>query len=203
MFNDTINVREGNEQRKKTLMKVAQKLMANAGRATGLGNLGGVPGGGLGRTNAARGGLAARNIGQLARMHPQGNPGLGQGIGRFGMVDRMPGAFDPSIMPVPDLGGANGRDPQAATGGSMQQPEGSTPIWGGDPSGTDQRSLGDAQQSAAGGDPEAQQFVAGQTDVDPFPRSFSGGGNPQYVTWQGKTIPFNVYKALQASGELY
>lgn len=200
MFNDVLNVRDGNEKRKKALAAVAQKLAMNGQRAAGL--VGAArAGGGLGQQQAARfRPLARNNMGALARLALGGRADLGNAIGRFGITERQPGAFDPGAIP-----GIGGIDATGSLGNGGQ----GVPVGGqsGPAPSYAPNTSPDTQQSAAGGDPEAFAAMTGQSDVDPFPSSFqsgpSGGDYSGYVNWQGQLIPVGLFKALQASGELY
>lgn len=206
MFNDALNVREGNERRKRALAQLAAKLMQNAGRSGGMARMSGA-GGGVARQNAARNRpLAQRNMGIFARLAPGGNPGLGNAIGRFGLVERMPGANDPGA--VPGLGGINALDPQQAVGGGdgAYAPDPGIPSWqaGGSGGETLPQPGSGVQQVTNEAHPDyGAEFNNGLLTYDSAPAA--GGVNQQgaYVNWQGVQIPIGVYKALMATGELY
>lgn len=187
MFNDKLDVRDGNEKRKRALARVAQKLMQNSGRAGGLAGLSGRAGGGLGRQNSARfRPLAQRNMGQFARLAPGGNDAMGLAIGRFGITERMPGAYDPAAT-VPDLGGRPSDLPGLGNGGMPQglSTEQSLPQPG---SGTQQ--VTDPSNPDFG--VKFEEGLPTYTSSQPSP----GGDYSGYIMYQGQLIPMSVYKAI-------
>lgn len=191
MFNDKLDVREGNEQRKRALARVAQKLLQNRGRSGGLAGLSGRAGGGLGRQNAARfRPLAQRNMGQFARLAPGGRDKMGLAIGRFGITERMPGAYDPAAS-VPDLGGAPSDVPGLGNGGTV-------PLMG--PNTLPQPGSG-SQLVTDPNNPDAG--VRFEEGLPTYTTAPDGGDYSGYVMYQGQLIPIAVYKAMQASGDLF
>lgn len=195
MFNDKLDVRDGNEKRKRALARVAQKLMQNSGRAGGLAGLSGRAGGGLGRQNSARfRPLAQRNMGQFARLAPGGNDAMGLAIGRFGITERMPGAYDPAAT-VPDLGGRPSDLPGLGSGGGAPGGASGSPRSFTDPYGnvtrfSDSGEPGTDLTTTPGGDTftEMPQYTSSQ----PSP----GGDYSGYIMYQGQLIPMSVYKAI-------
>jgi hypothetical protein len=100
MMNDQLDLSMLDEQRKKALQALMQRMQANAQRSAGLSSLSRA-GGGLGRQQIARfRPLTMRNVGILGRFGPRPGRGVSD---RFGIVARMPGARDPGA--VPGLGG--------------------------------------------------------------------------------------------------
>lgn len=205
MFNDVLNVQALDDERKKALQKLMQRMQANQQRASGLAGMNRA-GGGLGNQQAARfRPLALRNLGALARIAPgQGRGPLGAAVSRFGIVQRQPGAFDPGA--IPDLGGvpatmgaeapvgAPGVSAPAAGGGNQfYQPQDS----GDQYAGRDPGSVNTAQQQAAGGDPEAARFLSGQSDISPFSAQPTQNAGNGYVMYQGVPIPLAIFKAMQ------
>lgn len=179
-FNDTLDVRVGNEQRKRKLAQLAQKLATMQGRSAGMASLARA-GGGLGRQNAARfRPLAQRNMGVLSRLSPFSDASLGQAIGRFGLVERQPGAYDAGAgvtqgpPDVPDLGGSPTGNNDA--GGIT---------WGNDR--RDYRPDGRyLDTTVQGGVTQLPQASAPQA------------GPPGYVMYNGVPIPIAVWKTLQS-----
>lgn len=131
---------------------------------------------------------------------------MAQAIGRFGVTERMPGAFDPGA--IPDLGGV---DATATTGvgaasGVPSESGGDAGFFdGGDAlPGSDSGS-----QTAPPGHPDyGMEFENGlptytstgpqQTGTQPGPPA-----PPGYVSWQGQLIPIAVWKTMQSTGELF
>lgn len=199
MFNDVLNVREMDKKRKRALAQVAAKLLANGQRAAGMANLA-RPGGGLGRQNAARyRPLTMSGRGMFNAPGPGGPGDFGQAIGRFGLVERQPGANDPGAIP-----GLGGIDATPSLGGGQGGPSG-PPSAGSAGFGTPDPSQ-IAQAQARPGDPEAQRFAQGLSDVDPFnvqasqpapsPLGDINANSTGYVNYQGTMIPVGLYKAL-------
>lgn len=220
MFNDRLNVRTGNARRKQAMAKVAAKMMQNQGRASGLGGLMGRAGGGLGKANAARGKFGRPGMNPLARLALGGDAQLGRGIGQFGIVERQPGAFDPGA--VPDLGGISALP--STGGGALNNPQDVAPLPGGGSPGDPRFDPGAAQNDPnrqpgslvsdfftqaqsnpgtlgnVGGDfSSIDQYINSQAAAQQQPSGVPAG----YMMWQGQLIPVGVYKALQASGELF
>lgn len=205
MFNDVLDVRAGNEQRKRQLQRLAQKMMTNKARGAGVLQVARA-GGGLGRQNAARfRPLAGRNMGQLSRTVGGGRGLLDEAIGRFGLTERQPGAFDPGG--IPDLGGQPGQGqpgmggiPQGAGGpGTSAAIDNLGDIYQEQQAGPSGGAI-DYFQSIGGinglGGPDASQPVSGgQQSGPPAP--------PGYVNWQGQLIPIGVWKTMQQTGELF
>lgn len=216
MFNDVLNVRAGNEKRKKALAALAQKLAQNGQRAAGM--MGAArAGGGLGQQNAARfRPLARNNMGALGRLAHGGRAEMGNAINRFGIVERLPGANDPGA--IPDIGGISAL---GSIGGGDAAAAG---VFGGDAGGIVPGSAEAfaGQLENSGLTPEqqqqyGQQFAANNAQygdnggiasggfiMADHPVDMGAGGRTDgYVYWQGQMIPVGLYKALQASGELF
>lgn len=190
MFNDKLDVRDGNEKRKRALARVAQKLMQNSGRASGLAGLSGRAGGGLGRQNSARfRPLAQRNMGQFARLAPGGNDAMGLAIGRFGITERMPGAYDPAAT-VPDLGGRPSDLPGLAGGPFPDNP--SAPNLIGDRRTLPQPGSGSQQVT----DPRNPDYGTRLEEGLPTYQSPTSADYGGYIMYQGQLIPMSVYKAI-------
>ena len=216
MFNDSLNVRIGGERRKSARAKVAAKMMQNKGRAAGLFGVA-RSGGGLGRQAQARfRPMAGRNMGALARL--LGGPGGGgrmdleQAIGRFGVVERQPGANDPGA--IPDLGGISGAPgagvgipglgPSGGSLGGLPQAEGEqyNAIQQSQLGVTPGTTLG--QVMPQGYIPEGTARPGGAAPAGDLPRSGGGGGAPTgYVMWQGQLIPSGLFRVMQQTGELF
>lgn len=207
MFNDVLNVQALDDERKKALQKLMQRMQANQQRASGLAGMNRA-GGGLGNQQAARfRPLALRNLGALARIAPgQGRGPLGPAVSRFGIVQRQPGASDPGA--IPGLGGVpadmGSQAPAAPVGAPVQGGGGGggnqffAPTAPGDQyAGRDPGSVNAAQQQAAGGDPEAARFVSGQSDISPFSAQPSQTAANGYIMYQGTPIPLALFKAMQ------
>ncbi len=212
MFNDVLDVRAADQKRKRALAQVAAKLMANSQRAAGMASIG-RPGGGLGRQNAAK----FRPLSMSGRgMFGGPGQGLGNGldnfgIGRFGLVERQPGANDPGA--IPGLGGISALD--TLGGGGAGSGVGGAPQGGGGgiQAGTPDAYAGQLQNS--GLTPEQQQQVGGQfaannatygdnggiasggyIQADNPVNTGAGGNYGGYVNYQGMMIPAGLYKAL-------
>lgn len=203
MFNDIMNVAASDEQRRKALQRLAQQLQANAARSSALGATAGAAnaagfGGGLGNQQRARfRPLAAANMGSLQRFFPGGRPDYGAAIGRFGIVQRQPGARDPGA--IPDLGGAPATVGSTAPGGGITPPGvggGPAPyvqpgVGGPDGAGAAIAAHGEGGSSLGGG-------VPGAPGVTPLPqitpdKNFGAG----YVNYQGVPVPLALFKAMQ------
>jgi hypothetical protein len=190
------------------MARVAAKMMTARGRTGGLNSLFGRAGGGLGRSNAMRGQFTRRpGLNPLARLAQGGDARLGEAIGRFGIVERQPGAFDPGA--VPDLGGIDARPTMgtSTSPGEIPAPPGSGQAMVNQlPPGTNTDGL--AQQW----DENTRTYDPSQPyGVDPTRGIIPSGGVTEqssgprtgYVMWQGQMIPAGLYRALQASGELF
>jgi hypothetical protein len=199
--------RLGNQRRK----KAAAALMAQRAAGTSTAGLGGVrQSGGLARAGAKAGiirgqgrgipagleGLYAR-AGEFARQNQLGDYSLN--------AEQQATASDPGIYaggyaaanaPVQDAGGLGGQQQYTAGETIAPAPVGSNVFVTGEPGGA-------GAGGTATGDPEANQFMAGQTDINPF-GGFSGGqGAPQDgqpmnggVYYQGTIIPMGVWRAI-------
>lgn len=203
MFNDVLNVHALDDERKKALQKLMQRMQANQQRASGLAGMNRA-GGGLGNQQAARfRPLALRNLGALARIAPgQGRGPLGAAVSRFGIVQRMPGATDPGA--IPDLGGVPADMGSQAPAPPVGVPGGGAPASnqfyqpsapGDQYAGRDPGSVNAAQ--TATGDPEAARFLSGQSDISPFSAQPSQTAANGYVMYQGTPIPLALFKAMQ------
>ena len=207
MFNDVLDVQSLDEQRKKALQALMQRMQANASRSAGLATVNRA-GGGLGRQQTARfRPLAMRNVGILGRFGPRPGRGVSD---NFGIVERLPGARDPGAVPglggVPaDMGSqvAPGRGVGGQGGVGVPAPPPFTPPVSGQQTGNigndfqNQQQVNVAQQQAAGGDPEADRFLQGGSDVNPFgvqPAQNFGSG---YVNVGGVPVPLTLFKALR------
>ena len=197
MFNDVLNVRTGNERRKKALAQLKAKMAMTA--KAGVAGVANRSGGGLGRQNAARfRPLAKGNMGQLGRMAAGvGRPGFEQAISRFGLTERQPGAYDPGAQE--DLGDTGqGGGPQTPIGNDWRNPNvtlSEGPQYWTSPDGGPQQMPGDpgGMQDASG-----VQQLPGVTSG----ATSAGGDYSGYVNWQGQWIPMSVYKAMMLTGDL-
>lgn len=207
MFNDVLDVQSLDEQRKKALQALMQRMQANASRSAGLATVNRA-GGGLGRQQTARfRPLAMRNVGILGRFGPR----PGKGVDPFGIVERLPGARDPGA--VPGLGGVpadmgsqvapgQGVGGQGGAGVPAPAPAFSAPVSGQQTGNVgqdfhNQQQVNQAQYQAQGGDPEAARYLAGGSDVNPFgvqPAQNFGSG---YVNVGGVPVPLTLFKALR------
>lgn len=205
MFNDSLNVRVGNQRRKQAMAKVAAKMMQNRGRSSGL--VGAArAGGGLGKQNMAKfRPLAGRNMGALARLLGGGGglSNMEQAIGRFGITERQPGAMDPGA--IPDIGGISGSVGSEAAPGDFGVGLGPSGGQAAPLPQSNQPQLTPEQNSMVGSTPGA---TLGQVMPPGFipnntPRGGNGGAPIGYVMWQGQLIPSGVFRAMQQTGELY
>jgi hypothetical protein len=211
-----MDVRAGNQRRKKAAAALLTQMQARAGNSSA--GLGGIrQSGGLARAGAKAGiirgqgrgipagleGLYAR-AGDFARQNQLGDYSLN--------VEQQTGAQDPGIYagqyaaanapaaPVQDSGGLGGQTTYQAGETIAPAPVGSNPFVTGEPGGA-------GAGGTATGDPEANQFMAGTTDINPFGGFSSGGGSqgaPQDgqpmnggVYYQGTIIPMGVWRAIQ------
>lgn len=197
MFNDVLNVRDADQKRKRALALVAAKLMANGQRAAGMANLS-RPGGGLGRQNAARFRPLSMSGRGMFGAPGQGSPGdFGQAIGRFGLVERQPGASDPGAIPglggidaTSTMGGGQGGGPPANGIPGVSEISADPQIQA-NALNTEYAHQGGQQASVT---PSGSVFEGGLPTWDaPAPTGGSTGG---YVNYQGTMIPMGLYKAL-------
>jgi hypothetical protein len=208
MFNDVLDVQSLDEQRKKALQALMQRMQANQSRAAGLASVNRA-GGGLGRQQVARfRPLAMRNVGILGRFGPR----PGKGVDPFGIVERLPGARDPGAVPglggVPaDMGSqaAPGRGVGGQGGAGVPAPAFAAPVSGQQTGNVgqdfqNQQQYNQAQGQAQGGDPEAARFLAGGSDVNPFGVQPTQNFQSGYVNVGGVPVPLALFKALRLGG---
>lgn len=212
MFNDVLDVQSLDEQRKKALQALMQRMQANQSRAAGLASVNRA-GGGLGRQQVARfRPLAMRNVGILGRFGPR----PGKGVDPFGIVERLPGARDPGAVPglggvpadmgsqaapgqggagvpAPAPGGGGGAGvPQVSEGaGGVQQPAGTTV----GPQGQQTYYVPGSNKLIGGLSPE---FDAINDQIMGQPTTLSGPSG--YVNVGGVPVPLALWKALRLGG---
>lgn len=202
--------RLGNQRRK----KAAAALLAQRQAGSYNAGLGGVrQSGGLARAGAKAGiirgqgrGIPAGLEGLYARA---GDFARQNQLGDFSMnAEQQSSAYDPAVnaggyaaanAPVADAGGMGGQQTYTPGAEIPAAPVGSTPFVTGQPGGA-------GAGGTATGDPEANQFMAGTTDINPFGGFSSGGGAagaPQDgqpmnggVYYQGTIIPMGVWRAI-------
>ena len=221
--------RLGDRRRKKALAALLAQMQGR-GQAGGNAGLGGVrQTGGL-----ARAGARAGIIRGQGRGIPAGLEGLYARAGEYGRqnalggyqlnAERQPGAVDPGIhagsyasqnapvqnAPVQDSGGMGGQSTYTPGSTIPAATPGSNQFVTGEPGGA-------GAGGTATGDPEHNQFLAGQTDIDPFAGSVGGSSAPQGGTpgggvgagvpqdgqpmnggvyYQGTIIPMGVWRAI-------
>jgi len=171
---DRINVRLGNQRRKRALQRAAA--------ARGSAGIGGSVGGGLGRSraNQARFPLLRGKLGDLL------GQGMGQGQGRIGEFD--PAEFQPGA-PDPGTGfqGGGVSDPGGMAGVPNLRPNQWAGISAGDPLDQGTQTQEQLNQSVASAYP------------DGTPAQVAGAAGPM-VWYQGQLIPSGVYQAIVRGG---
>jgi hypothetical protein len=212
MMNDQLDLSMLDEQRKKALQALMQRMQANAQRSAGLNSLN-QAGGGLGRQRIARfRPLAMRNVGILGRFGPR----PGGGVDRFGIAERLPGARDPGAVPglggvpadmgtqapaarsemgvpAPAPGGGGGAGvPQVSEGaGGVQQPAGTMV----GPQGQQTYYVPGSNKLIGGLSPE---FDAINAQITGVPQTSGPSG---YVNVGGVPVPLALFKALRLGSQ--